>query len=96
MLKNPVRYAAYGKYVKVFRMQSENNTAITHTIACTAEGVWSCSCPRWTMNANRPECKHIAHVKQFMANNPRLDLEPAQPIDAPIQKALGRFAAIEL
>lgn len=24
---------------------------------------WACSCPAWTLNRNRPDCKHILQVK---------------------------------
>ena len=95
-MKTPIRYGAYGKYSAVFGVQSESNLNKIYTVARTAENVWSCACPRWTLNAGRPECKHIKHVKQFVGSASRLDFEPIQIMPETVQKALGRFAAIEV
>ena len=65
-MQDPIRYGAYGRYVEVYGVHSESSSKV-YTVARTAEGAWSCGCPRWTMNRNRPECKHIQHTKAWIA-----------------------------
>ncbi len=92
-MNTPTRYGAHGKYVEVWGVQSDSRPEKIYTVARTAENVWSCSCPRWTLNARRPECKHIRHVKAGRSN---YAASPMTPMPETVKKALSLFSAIEL
>ena len=95
-MNDPIRYGPHDKYVEVWGVRSETNPAKIYTVARTATDVWSCACPRWTLNRLRPTCKHIRHAQQFAA---RQKIEVDQPIVAmpeAVRRALSTFAAIEL
>jgi hypothetical protein len=96
-MNTPIHYGSHGKYIEVFGVQSESNPDKTYTVARTALDVWSCSCPRWTLNASRPQCKHITLVKAFKVKNVRaIELVPTVVMPESVKKSLSRFAAIEL
>ena len=96
-MNNPTKYGPHGKYVEVWGCQSESSPNKIYTVARTAADVWSCSCPRWTLNASRPDCKHIKHVRAFkIPGRFNVDIIPTAPMPEQVKKALGRFAAIEV
>jgi hypothetical protein len=58
---------------------------------------WACSCPRWTLNASRPECRHIREVKYalhrgYIASESTLPEKLAKAI----AKIGGAFEAAEI
>jgi hypothetical protein len=58
---------------------------------------WACSCPRWTLNSSRPECRHIREVKYalhrgYIASVAELPEKLAQAI----AKIGGAFEAAEI
>jgi hypothetical protein len=58
---------------------------------------WACSCPRWTRNAERPECKHIKAVKMHILE--RVTFGTADTPEAVakfIKKFETAFAAVEI
>jgi hypothetical protein len=95
-MKTPLRYGPHGKYVEVWGVESESRPDKSYTVARTAEDKWSCSCPRWTRNASRPECKHIKHVKTCGCRTLRPDGQPAAPLPEQVKAALLRFANLEV
>ena len=94
---SPVRYGSYGKYSEVWGVQSSSNPNKTYTVALTAQGRWSCSCPRWTLNAERPNCKHI---KSVWAINTTIRTKaasvPVAEMPEKVRRSLTTFSAIEL
>jgi len=50
---------------------------------------WHCSCPAWTRNTPRTDCKHILKVKLFLVNN-GTKLESNVPIEKPNPNKTGR------
>jgi hypothetical protein len=97
MMPDPTRYGPHDQYVEVWGCRSESNPEKLYTVARTARDTWSCSCPRWTLNASRPQCKHITHVKNFNARRAFTKIEPPTiPMPEKVKKALSIFSAIEL
>ena len=94
-MKTPVRYGPHDKYVQVWGVETECKAGLMYTVARTAENVWSCGCPRWTRNASRPECKHIAHVKNFVHMRDEQSI-PVAPMPEQVKKTLSRFALLEV
>ncbi len=96
-MKAPIKYGPHNQYVDVFGVQSDSSPNRIYTVARTAEDVWSCSCPRWTLNASRPQCKHILLVKQFKANQVRaIELAPIEAMPESVKKSLSRFSLLEV
>lgn len=96
-MKAPIKYGPYGRYVEVYGIESESRPGLIYTVARTAEDKWSCGCPRWTRNASRPECKHIAFIKKVrVRSNTQIDLTPVSPMPEKVRKQLSTFAAIEV
>lgn len=83
-----------GKYVEVWGARSESRPDKIYTVALNAKEVWSCGCPRWTMNANRPDCKHIKYIKAFRERGFEARVEEEVPEQ--VEKALTRFSAVEV
>jgi predicted nucleic acid-binding Zn finger protein len=82
------------RYVEVYGAHSESSNKI-YTVALNKKGVWSCGCPRWTMNRNRPDCKHIKFVKAMREQKTTVKVaEVAMPEQ--VRKKLSTFAAIEI
>lgn len=52
------------KWIKRWKVPSHSSPDKTYTVAVDREGVYGCSCPAWTRNSERPDCKHIKEVKQ--------------------------------
>lgn len=82
------------KYSEVWGVESESRPDKIYTVAMTKKGTWSCACPRWTMNASRPDCKHIKCVKEFRIKGFRRGAEAEMPEQ--VEKALSRFSAVEV
>ena len=82
------------KFAEVWGARSESNPDKIYTVALTKDGVWSCGCPRWTMNASRPNCKHINYIKRFREQGFRISEEAEIPEQ--VTKALSRFSAVEV
>lgn len=80
-------------FVEVWGAHSESSKKI-YTVALSKKGVWSCGCPRWTMNRNRPDCKHIIYIKKMREQKNIIKVEAVMPEQ--IRKKLSTFAAIEL
>lgn len=82
------------KYDEVWAAQSESRPDKMYTVALNKKGVWSCGCPRWTMNASRPDCKHIKFIKNFRENG----FQQTEEVETPAQvlKALTRFSVVEV
>lgn len=93
-MNTPIRYGPHDKYVEVWGVQSESRPDKVYTVARTAADIWSCACPRWTLNAKRPECKHI----QFVKNHPsrRGGFAPIAETPEQVKKALSRFAMLDV
>src|SRR5262245_12110138 len=53
------------EFAEVWGARSESRPDKIYTVALKKDGTWSCGCPRWTMNASRPDCKHIVYIKAF-------------------------------
>lgn len=83
------------RYTEVWGVQSESKAGTIYTVALNKKGVWSCGCPRWTMNKSRPDCKHITHIKSFAKAQPGKFSQTEKMPDKVI-KALNRFSAIEV
>jgi hypothetical protein len=79
------------RYAQVWSVQSETRADKVYTVAEIVSGAWSCSCPRWTKNSARPECKHIRHVKTLAEMN-----VTGQTMPEPFRSRLTTFAAIEV
>lgn len=96
-MKAPIRYGPHGKYVEVFGAPSASNQNKVYTVARTAQGQWSCSCPVWIFNSARPECKHIRHVKSFNTTGfASVDLAEYVPMPPVVEKALSRFSMLDV
>ncbi len=93
-MNTPIRYGSHDKYVEVWGVQSESRPDKVYTVARTASYSWSCSCPRWTLNANRPMCKHI----QFVQNHPVRPggFAPIAATPEQVKEALSRFAMLDV
>lgn len=94
---NIIKYQPKGfnnKYVEVWGARSESRPDKIYTVALNKEGGWSCGCPRWTMNANRPDCKHIKFIKRFREQGFKVAEEAEIPEQ--VTKALSRFSVVEV
>lgn len=95
-MKPPIKYGPYGKYVEVWGVESDSRPDLIYTVARTAENRWSCGCPRWTRNAERPDCKHIKAMQAWRTSRPAaIDLEPITPMPEKVAKQLSTFAMVE-
>ncbi len=58
------------KWVDRWYVESHTNPDKTYTVSLANDKkTWGCSCPHWTKNYPRPECKHIKEVKQLGNNS---------------------------
>src|SRR5580765_4599571 len=102
-----VEYKVHGKnrrWNKFFGVQSSSNPDMSYTVSVKQDtnkfSNWACSCPRWTRNADRPECKHIRQVKErinFYGDKfmPEQTAAPAS-VQKFVEKYENAFQAIEL
>lgn len=79
----------YGKIAEAWGARSEKDPERIYTVTLSKDGVWSCACPRWTRNANRPDCKHIKHIKNFRQNG----FQSAE-VTEQVEKTLSRLGAV--
>ncbi|MBI3161468.1 MAG: SWIM zinc finger family protein [Chloroflexi bacterium] len=85
------RYGPYKRYAQVFGVTSHSTPSKEYTVAISDKGVWSCSCPAWIFHSPRRNCKHIEEAVKAQA------VQVAVKVITPkIEKALNRFAAIEV
>ena len=94
-MNKPIHHGRTSRYQEVYSIESDSRPGIMYTVALSYKGTWSCGCPRWTRNAERPECKHIKFMKSYVANA-REAAATIQAMPEKVLKALSRFAAIEL
>jgi hypothetical protein len=58
---------------------------------------WACSCPRWTRNADRPECKHIQRVKRHILEARWFTVaDTPESVAKFIKKFENAFSAVEI
>ncbi len=57
------------RWTKRWKVQSQSNPDVQHTVAIDRQGRWGCSCWAWRRNQAR-DCKHIETVK---ADSPEPD-----------------------
>ena len=84
------------KYTEVWGATSESNPDKIYTVAMNKRGVWSCGCPRWTMNKSRPDCKHIKYIKAFRENGFQASAVLEAEMPEQVKRKLSTFAAIEV
>jgi hypothetical protein len=89
---SPKKFAE--RYVEVWGARSTSRPDKIYTVALNKKDEWSCGCPRWTMNASRPDCKHIKFIKQFREKGFQATEEAEVPEQ--VEKALTRFSAVEV
>jgi hypothetical protein len=82
------------RYDEVYGVQSESRASVIYTVALNKKGVWSCGCPRWTMNKTRPDCKHILYIKKMREQKTPVKISNVIPDQ--VRKKLSTFAAIEI
>ena len=82
------------EFAEVWGARSESREDKIYTVALDKKGKWSCSCPRWTQNASRPECKHIKYIKAFRVNGFKRGDEVAAPEQ--VMNTISRFSNIEV
>lgn len=42
---------------------SSRSKGLMYRVTEYTDGTWACACPSWTLNKNRPDCKHILSIK---------------------------------
>lgn len=52
------------QYVKQWQIPSDSNPNTTYTVSLTPEQTFECSCPAWTRNTPRVDCKHIRRLQR--------------------------------
>jgi hypothetical protein len=91
----PIKYGPRDSYKEVWGVQSDSNPNKIYTVTQSlASGNWACSCPRWTLNKNRPVCKHIERVFDF--RNGRLVPETNAEMPESVKKAISRFSMLDV
>jgi hypothetical protein len=53
------------------------SAATPYTVSEANDGNWSCSCPAWTRNHPREDCKHVMRVKLAEAVPAEVKVEPS-------------------
>ena len=86
------RYGSYKRYKLVFGVTSHSNPDKEHTVVLTDKGEWQCSCPAWIFHTPRRNCKHIEEAMKAQV----IQAFTPKAITPKVEKALNRFAAIEI
>lgn len=84
------------EFAEVWGAHSESKPDLIYTVALNKKGEWSCSCPRWTKNASRPVCKHIAFIKNFREKGFNRAEYEEQELPEQVVNSLSRFSSIEI
>ena len=75
-MNKPIHHGRTSRYQEVYSIEFDSRPGIIYTVALSYKGTWSCGCPRWTRNAERPECKHIKFMKSYVANAREAAVDP--------------------
>jgi len=92
-----VKQTPKGIYVESWDVESESVPGKMYAVSMDRLGEWSCSCPRWTLNASRPTCKHIRYVWQYRVNTLPVGTPKATKTRKPkAPKPVSEFSFIEI
>jgi len=85
-----------GIYVETWQVESETTPGKMYAVSMDRLGEWSCSCPRWTLNATRPTCKHILYIWKYRLNTLPIGSEKAKPRKPKAKAPKSEFSFIEI
>jgi len=87
-----------GHWKDLYKVSSNSRPGVSYVVARSDSGTWGCSCPAWTFHTPRLDCKHITQVRRQLNTAAPLRAIPAAEVaaDEKLQKALSRFALVEL